>query len=758
MQSRNPDKFKLSEMALRIFKDLYTFSDETITGAYRRVANEFGTGKKVDGVDPDVSIAFDLLAKNIWRPNTPVWFSAGTNNKVFSACYVVSLDDSMNGIYDVANVARKIFQKGAGIGIPIGNLREKDALIYEGKREDTINGKVPIPVGKSSGPISFMHLFDAVGATTKSGGRARRAAIMVVMPVSHPDIVDFIQCKEIDGRLSNMNISVAITDKFMQSFKDNIPFQLVSPTGDITGEIQARQLWDNIVDMAWKTADPGIIFIDTVNKYNPLKKIMPIESCNPCGEQYLQGYSACNLSSINLHAFCKSGKYDMQELYQTSYQVARLMDNLIDKMDFPDERFKKMVNKYRPFGVGFMGASDTLFELGLPYDSTEGKNHIAECMKTITTACIEASADMALERGTFTDYNIVKDDIIAIVTEHTGNNEKILEKVKKNGLRNSQFTTVAPTGTTALSCDCSYGIEPCFGLVFTKTLAESGDKYVFVNPIFQSKYEKESWYTKDIIEKIEQNKGSLKNIRGIPKEVRDVFVTAHDIKFKDRIDMQAGVQKYTSNAISSTLNLPSTATRDEVSELYRYSYEKGLKGVTIYRDGSKHSQPISFSKSGTEVKSGFKSPNKLIADRHILETGNGKMYVMVSKHNNKPVEVFMNMGKSGQLFNVFTESLGRVISVALQHGVPMEEIIKTMIGINSDRPTWFRFDESDKKPAQILSIPDGIAKLLQRYYMNDGGEDDKSSEYELCPKCGTYSMAPTEGCLICQNCGENACS
>ena len=753
MEDRNPDKFKLSEMALRIFKDLYTFSDETVTDAFKRVSKEFG------GSDDDVAIAYDLLARNIWRPNTPVWFSAGTNNKVFSACYVVSLDDSMNGIYDIANVARKIFQKGAGIGIPIGNLREKDALIYEGKREDTMNGTVPVPVGKSSGPISFMHLYDAVGATTKSGGRARRAAIMVVMPVHHPDIVDFIKCKEVDGRLSNMNISVAITDKFMQSFKDNIPFQLVSPCGDIViREIPARELWDNIVDSAWKTADPGIIFIDTVNKYNPLKKLFPIESCNPCGEQYLQGFSACNLSSINLHEFCSDGKYNMNGLYQAAYSVARLMDNLIDKMDFPDDRFKKMVGKYRPFGVGFMGVADTLFELGIAYDSPEGRTLIADCMKTITTACVEASADMAGEKGKFADYDIVKSDIIEIILEHIGGNEKVLAKVKKNGLRNSQFTTVAPTGTTALSCDCSYGIEPAFGLVFTKTLSESGDKYLFVNPIFKSKCENESWYTKDIIEKIEQNKGSLKSIRGIPKEIRDIFVTAHDIKFKDRIDMQAAVQKYTSNAISSTLNLPSTATRDEVSELYRYSYEKGLKGVTIYRDGSKHSQPITFSKNGPVVKSTFSRPNKLNADMHVLETGNGKIYVTISKYNNKPVEVFMNMGKSGQMFNVFTESLGRVISIALQHGVPMEEIIKTMLGINSDRPAWFRFDENDKKPTQLLSIPDAIAKLLQRYYLNNGNESEHSNGYDMCMKCGTYSVSDIEGCKVCQNCGESACS
>jgi len=1143
----------LSEMAQRIFKDLYCFSEETIDDAIKRVAKEFSNN--------DVKIAYDLLKENKWRPNSPVWFSAGTDHKIFSACFVCGLIDSMDGIYDIANVARKIFQNGAGIGIPIGNLREKDALIYEGRKNNIKNGDEPMPVGRSSGPLSFMHLYDAVGATTKSGGRARRAAIMISMPVWHPDILDFIKCKEIDGKLSNMNISVAITDKFMQAFKDNVPFTLISPSdGSEINEINARTLWDAIIDMAWKTADPGIMFIDTVNKYNALKKLYLIETSNPCGEQFLQPFASCQLSSINIHKFCKEKIFDFEGLYKTAYNVAVLMDSLIDKMEFPDPRFKEMAIKYRPFGVGFMGVADTLFELDIPYDSHEGRILISECMKTITTACVEASSDIAKEKGTFSDYEIVKDDIEEIVTEHTGNNERVMEKVKKYGLRNSQFTTVAPTGclvsdtlissnkgikkivdydeilkngsdristisdfgknhlkayynqgiantikitskrgydiegtfehklrvlsdgngylwktlnkiyiddiillkknfiidkstwlsdnkaeflglymadgwwdkglngkgrlyisfndkdkdyiinlidnsfgkqftfntfirqdnetygkidisskkmydwfieydcikegaqnafipqiildgskqtllsfikgywkgdghvrsddgrigfktisnklahqlhtillglgypsnlsytkktstdvkfingreihqnydtysislnkeyselllkefgyniettlkypreyvpilpheeiyfpekvniskintnycvtlkrykevidelkynwfvenelyldfvsnkeffeqkevhdleiventhtyvangfithnTTALSADCSYGIEPSFGLVFTKTLSESGDKYFIVNSIFKKKFENESWYTPDLIEKIEQNKGSLKGIRGIPKEVRDVFITAHDIKFKDRIDMQAGVQKYTSNAISSTLNLPSTTTRDEVSELYRYAYQKGLKGVTIYRDGSKKSQPITFTKDKTQVQSNFVRPSVLKANVHTLETGNGKLYITISTYNGKPIEIFMSMGKSGQLFNVFTEALGRSISIALQHGVPIKSIIKTLIGINSDRPTWARFEDNDRKPTQILSIPDGIAKLLQRYYTSDVILDELDiSEKQLCSKCGTYSVILTEGCKICYNCGLSECN
>lgn len=262
----------LSDMAKRIFADLYSFGDESIDDTFKRVSKEFGDKESV-------KIAYDLMKKNIWRPNTPVFFNAGGKNKIFSACWVVDLHDSMDSIYDIANVARKIFQAGSGVGIPIGKLREASADIYEGQDKSDSN---IIPSGKSSGPISFMSLYDTVGATTKSGGRARRAAIMVDMPINHPDIMDFIECKSVDGVLSNMNISVAIDDAFMQAFKDNIPYPLVSPANGVVKEVNARLLWDRLVDMAHATADPGVLFIDTINRFNPLKKIVKIDCTNPC--------------------------------------------------------------------------------------------------------------------------------------------------------------------------------------------------------------------------------------------------------------------------------------------------------------------------------------------------------------------------------------------------------------------------------------------------------------------------------------------
>lgn len=472
-------------------------------------------------------------------------------------------------------------------------------------------------------------------------------------------------------------------------------------------------------------------------------------------EQPLLPFTSCNLSSINVHKFCIDGKFDFKLLYDTAYEIMLLMDNLIDVMHFPDKRFEDNVKKYRPVGVGIMGLSDALYELNVPYNSVEGRKLAGDIMKNINTACISASAHLAASKGKFHDYDKYANDVYDIILKQTDNNIPLAERVKKHGLRNVSFTTIAPTGTTALSCDCSYGMEPCFGLVFQKNLM-NGEKMVIANPIFERKFKNESWYDDKLLERIFQNNGSLKGLRGIPKEVREVFVVAHDIGYKDRIDMQAELQKYVSSSISSTINLPSTATKEDISELYKYAYEKKLKGITVYRDGSKKTQPIDFSSKDDNKSHEFNRPRKLTADTHVLETGNGKIYVIVSKHNNKPVEVFMNMGKSGQTFNVFSEALGRVMSIALQHGVPLEDITKTMIGINSDRPHWFRFEETDIKPAQILSIPDGIAQLLERHYLNKRTINDPDL-YEMCTKCGSYSLIYSEGCQVCQACGESKC-
>ncbi len=747
----------LSENAERIFKTLYSFQEETIEDTFERVANEFGNTKD------EIELAYKLMYEGVWRPNTPVFLNAGKEDKVFSACYVVGLDDSMDSIYDVANVARKIFQYGSGIGIPIGNLREKEALIYEGDQ-------TKVPEGKSSGPITFMKLYDAVGETTKSGGRVRRAAIMCAMPVWHPDVIEFISCKEEDGRLSNMNISVSVTDKFMQALKDRVPFELYTPhTGQMMGSVDPEELWDKLVEMSWKSADPGVIFIDNMNKFNTLKKRFLIDTTNPCGEQPLQPFSCCNLSAINLAKFCKPIEgnrnrfyFDWDELYATTYDVLGLMDSVIDKMDYPDERFKENTQRYRQVGIGPMGLADAMFWLDIRYDSATGKQFAGEVMRIMTMACVDRSTTLAIENGPFHDYEVFSQDIEEIVEYHIGHNidneatQAIMDKVSTHGLRNSQFTTCQPTGTTALSCDASYGIEPCFGLVFQKNVID-GTKMMVVNSVFEKRFRNESWYDANLINKIFGNGGSLKGIHGIPKEVRDTFIVAHDIKPKDRIDLQASLQRFCSTAISSTVNLPETTTKDEISDLYKYAFDKELKGITIYRDGCKENQPVTFKKEDVSITTGFSRPRKLQAEVFTVDTGNGKMYVTISASNGMPIEVFLQVGKSGQVLNTFSEALGRVVSIALQNGVALEDIVKTLININSDKPVWFRFEEIDAKPVQILSVPAGLAKLLQRYYIDQQPQPAQvTCAGELCPLCGQDSVQMIEGCKTCQ-CGYSEC-
>jgi ribonucleoside-diphosphate reductase alpha chain len=757
---------KLSEAAKKQFDTLYCLNGETVEETFERVSQEFSKNQE------DFEYAKDLLSKGIWRPNTPVFLNAGTSHKVFSACYVVGLEDSMESIYDIVNTSRKIFQFGAGIGIPVGNLREKESYIYEGD-------PTKAPEGRSSGPITFMKLFDAVGETTKSGGRVRRAAILCSLPVWHPDIMEFISCKETDGRLANMNISVNITDTFMKALEDGVDIDLISPSsGQKVGSVNAQDVWDRISDMAWKSADPGIIFIDNMNKYNPLIKRYLIEATNPCGEQPLLPFGCCNLSAVNLSKFVlQDGTFDWEEFYNVCYNVMGLMDNVIDNMEFPEEcskpkpkidRFRETAEKYRQVGVGIMGLADALYMMGLRYDGPEGRKFAGKVMKVMTTACAHKSALLAQEHGPFYEYELHKEDMERILYEHMGVGEtddpEIMEKIKtawelvlKYGMRNSQLTTCQPTGTTALSCDASYGIEPGFGLVFYKNYID-GTVGTISNPIFHNMYKNEDWYTDDLLEKIVKNYGSLKGIRGIPEDVRKVFVTAHDMTYKARIDMQAEIQKYCSTAISSTVNLPKTTTKDEIADLYKYAWQKGLKGITIYRDGSKKFQPVTFECAEKEMEL-KELPSRLTAERFKIETGNGRMYVTVSDHKGIPLEVFIYLGKSGQILNTFSEAIGRLISIALQSGVPVETVSKTLMGINSDKPTWFRIDDTDKKPTQILSIPDGIGQLLNRYYSGKRLEADTG---ETCPKCGGNSYRPIEGCWTCikeeGGCGYSKCS
>ena len=916
----------LSENARKIFETLYSKEGETIQDTFLRAAKSFSKDLE------EIQIAYDLQAKNIWRPNTPVYFNSSNKQKFFSACWVVPLEDSMTGIYDVANLARKIFAYGAGIGIPIGNLREKDAPIFgsfdrtakcysdmldvscEDKHEYDENnickhcGKSKYPEGKSSGPLVFMKLYDAVAATTKSGGRARRAAILCCMPIWHPDILEFVKCKEIDGTLSNMNISVGITDKFMQSLSDKTPFPLYTPyDGTFIRNADPVAVWDEIAKMAWKSADPGVLFLDTVNFYNPLKKLMIIQTTNPCllgetrvpiegvgevridelindwfgkrilssngnnieydfitnvqetgekevieleieengeiyvlgctsehiiytanrgevkagelseeddvivnknkqqkiedinygtlisrkslgiqkvydittaknhnffangilvhncGEQPLVPFGCCQLSHINLAKFVdeETMTFDFTGLERTAEQITIFMDNVLDIMDYPDDRFKEVSHKHRPIGLGFMGLADAMFMLDIKYNSQHGRDFVASITKAMTRASIRQSAILAKSRGKFEDYDVVKPDIEEILTKLLSpigvEDQEVIDLVKQNGLRNCQHTTVAPTGTTALSCDTSYGIEPCFGLVWRKNLI-TGDVLTLINPIFERRFKGESWWTPDLLDKIAANNGSLKNVRGIPKEVKNVFVVAHDISSKDRVEFQASCQQHLSSAISSTVNLPHDASVEDVKEIFQLAYDLGLKGITIYRDGTKKGQPVTFKTESGVAISNFVRPSGLPAIKHCIQLADEKLYVDVVKYQGKIVEIWMEYGQAGHEVNIILKGWGKTLSTALQHGMPVSAVVKQLKGMKGENPVWFRFEEADKKPTQLYSVCDALAKLLERYYTLENGDLSDVSDALECPKCRNMTYINIEGCYVCQSCGFSKCS
>jgi ribonucleoside-diphosphate reductase alpha chain len=399
--------------------------------------------------------------------------------------------------------------------------------------------------------------------------------------------------------------------------------------------------------------------------------------------------------------------------------------------------------------------------LGLKYNGKDGRDFAEEVMRIITHGAMRKSIELARDSEPFHNYSIHKDHFTRIaqgLIEAEGDDEVgiTLDMLDKHGSKNMVHTVCAPTGTTALSCDCSYGIEPCFGLVFEKNLI-TGDKMKVVNPIFEQKFKDESWFSADLIEKIFVNGGSLKNIRGIPKEVKDVYITAHDIKSKDRIDIQAALQKRVGLAISSTVNLPSTATVNDISEIYKQAYSLGLKGVTVYRDGCKKNQPMVFKREGQEVTSVFERPASLPSVKHCIEMVEGKLYVDVVQFNDRIVEVWLDYGKSGQDINGLLEALGKSLSTGFQHGVPRAAYIKQFEGIKGEYSSWVRFDPDDKKPTQIFSIPDAVAKLIKRFYTKNGGNGEEDERYDLCPSCQSRSLINIEGCATCQ-CGYSRCS
>lgn len=696
---------------------------------------------------------FKLLDSGRFLPNSPTLMNAGSDLQQLSACFVLPIDDSMDSIFETLKNAALIHKSGGGTGFSFNRLRPA-------------NARVKSTNGVSSGPISFLKVFNAATDAVKQGG-TRRGANMAILNVDHPQILEFITAKADPNELNNFNLSVAITEDFMQAVNQDANYELVAPhTGEVMGSQNAREVYDLIVEMAYKNGEPGIVFLDRINKDNPTPHLGKIESTNPCGEQPLLPNEACNLGSINLAMFVTDDQIDWDGLKQTVRLSVDFLDDVIDVSEFPLPQIDEMVKLNRKIGLGVMGFSDLLYQLRIPYASDEAVGLASKIMEFIDFHAKTRSMEIAEVKGSFPTFDqSVCHRIIAQRPKIECDWDTLAKEVKTKGLRNATVTTIAPTGTISMILDTSSGVEPQFSLVYVKNVMDD-DKLLYVNKWFQKALEQEGLYNRELLEEVAQ-RGSVTDIEGIPDHIKQVFQTAHDISPEWHIRMQAAFQLYTDNAVSKTINFPNEASRDDIRSAFDLAYKLGCKGVTVYRDGSRDHQVLSVGSGSRDEKKVAPRDRPEITHgiTQRLETGCGHMYVTINTDDLGACEVFVQMGKVGGCASAQLEAIARLSSLALRSNIRLESIIRQLKGIRCQSPMWH-------KGQMITSCGDAVGRALENFlatYKNGDIRQVTISADEgvisfptlkpnvaLCPDCGS-SVVHTEGCLKCPSCGWSKC-
>ena len=719
----------LTPNALVVLKKRYLKKDnqgevcEAATDMFERVA---ATIAQVDRLyDSEANIAattrrfYDLMASLAFMPNSPTLMNAGRELGQLSACFVLPVDDSIDSIFEAIKHTAMIHKSGGGTGFAFSRIRPEGDPVMSTK-------------GVASGPISFMEIFNTATETIKQGG-TRRGANMGILRVDHPDIEKFITCKNKLDRLNNFNISVALTDAFMAAVAHDAEFPLVNPrTGVVVKKVNAAALFDMIVQSAWATGEPGVIFLDAINRGNPIAHVGDIEATNPCGEQPLLPYESCNLGSLNLAAVATEGGIDYPRLKDLVWTTVHFLDNVIDANNFPLPIIGERTMQNRKIGLGVMGFADLLLKLGVPYNSEEAVQTAEEVMGFIQNESKAASAELAARRGNFPNFS---------GSRYDGNGYR--------HMRHATTTTIAPTGTISIIAGCSSGVEPLFAVSFVRRVLD-GAELVEVHPYFEELARRHGFYSPELMKQIAQQ-GTIRDIKEIPKNIRRVFVTAHDVSPQWHIRIQAAFQKHTDNAVSKTVNFPQSATADDVRQVYVMAHELGLKGVTIYRDGSRPEQVLSFGDQKAPEERYIAPrprPTRTVGVTQLINTGCGKLYVTVNRDEAGFCEVFAQMGKTGGCASSQIESTGRLISLALRSGVKVESIIKQISGIRCPNPIW-------QNGRQVLSCPDAIAQVLAA----EAQVEIKETEVTMgsCPDCGG-AVEREGGCIVCRACGFSRCS
>jgi ribonucleoside-diphosphate reductase alpha chain len=717
----------LSTNALAVLKYRYLEKDdsgrviETPEEMFRRVADATAEAERLFNPAMDVKDTSDtfyrLMSELRFLPNSPTLMNAGRDLGQLAACFVLPLEDTLTSVYDSVKNAALIHKSGGGTGYSFSRLRPK-------------NDPVQSTGGLSSGPMAFLEVFNVSTAAVKQGGR-RQGANMAMLRVDHPDIEEFITAKTEPDRLTQFNLSVAIPDAFMETLAKKGSILLMNPrSGLAVKRVSAEDLFALIVDGAWRSGEPGVVFIDRMNAHHPVSHLGPIEATNPCGEQPLLPYESCTLGSINLARMMGPEGVDWDLFESTIHDAVRFLDNVIEINRYPIPQIEETTLKTRKIGLGVMGFADALIQRKIPYDSEAAVDFAGQIMAFVQHQSKAASAALGKERGNFPAYA-----------------GSLYDTPETPFMRNATTTTIAPTGSISIIADVSSGIEPLFGLIYQREVMD-GRRLSSVNARLLETLRELKIDTDSAIQQIEA-KGSLKGIEGIPDDIKSIFATSHDIAPQWHVAIQTAFQKYTDNAVSKTVNLPAEAGREDVAALIRLAYEKGCKGLTIYRDGSRDRQVL---RKGTPPPASPRlvpraRPERTEGFTQRIQTGCGKLYVTVNSDENGLCEVFAKMGKTGGCASSQIEAAGRLISLALRSGVDVNAVIKQLVGIRCPSPCW-------QNGQMVLSCPDAMAKVLKDLGL--GAATPVDSMQGVCPDCGSL-LFPDAGCLMCRDCGYSKC-
>ncbi|MBD3258497.1 vitamin B12-dependent ribonucleotide reductase [candidate division GN15 bacterium] len=756
---------QLTDNAIAVLNRRYLRKDEqgrvieTPREMFIRVARFIAEADRNNGaddaqVDRTAEGFFDMMASLSFMPNSPTLMNAGRPLGQLSACFVLPVGDSMEEIFETNKHAALIHKSGGGTGFSFSRLRPRNSVVASTS-------------GVASGPVSFMKVYDASTDAVKQGG-TRRGANMGILRVDHPDVLEFIKSKDDVGQINNFNISVAITDSFMEAVEKGESYPLVDPRNGrvhvVNGEerrLDARQVFDLIVDHAWRTGEPGIVFLDRMNKLNPTFPHETIEATNPCGEQPLPPYDSCNLGSLNLGRFVRNplpqdyansrpaDGVDWERLANHVHRAVHFLDNVIDQNKYPIAEIEAQTKLNRRIGLGVMGWADMLVKLHLPYGSDESLELGEQVMAFVHNEARNHSSELAKSRGRF---------------PHWGQSVYSRDEV---AMRNATVTTVAPTGTISIIAGCSSSIEPFYSLAFERNVMD-GTRLTEVNPLFEQAARERDVYSEQLARKVSSRR-SIQDMTEIPDDLKTLFVTAADVTPERHIRMQARFQKNCDSSVSKTINLPESATREDVRQAYELAYTLGCKGVTIYRDNSRpdqvlsvkaemphESSQVSRADRGAREAGAFGCPE--VAERPaVLEgitekirTGYGNLYVTVNVAEGRPFEVFAHIGKSGYSTMADTEAICRMISLALRSGVSVDQIIRQLRGIGGSSQVF-------SGGSRVSSIPDAIAQVLERRFGPGESESVASpGTSEMCPSCGD-AMAFEAGCYCCRSCGYSTC-